>query len=356
MRPKTSGRDLPPRMLRRSKKLKNGKEWFSYYYNGRDDDGRRVEIPLGSDISEAKKRWAEFEMQSTPQNSKQLNVIFDRYIKEILPLKMPRTQKDNLDCFKFLRPVFGEMLLEDLVPQHFALYRDKRSAKVRANRELSLLSHVFNCAREWGYTCRDNPSRGVRKNKESPRDFYVDDAVWEAVYEFAVNELKDAMDLAYLTGQRPADILKISVRDIQEDILYVQQGKTNKKLRILLKNSDGSMSQLAQVLNRIRTQPRKVSSIFLVATPSGVPLNKNMLRTRFDSARILAAANAEKIGTEEMLDLAKRIKSFQFRDIRPKAASDMGDLAAASRLLGHTEQQITKKVYIRVGEVVRPTK
>lgn len=54
--------------------------------------------------------------------------------------------------------------------------------------------------------------------------------------------------------------------------------------------------------------------------------------------------------------LAERVRKFQFRDIRPKAASDIGDLAAASRLLGHTEQEITKKVYVRVGETVKPTR
>lgn len=39
MRPKTSGRDLPPRMLRRRKKLKSGEVWEAFYYNGRDENG-----------------------------------------------------------------------------------------------------------------------------------------------------------------------------------------------------------------------------------------------------------------------------------------------------------------------------
>lgn len=51
-----------------------------------------------------------------------------------------------------------------------------------------------------------------------------------------------------------------------------------------------------------------------------------------------------------------RVRQFQFRDIRPKAASEIGDVMAASKLLGHTEQEITKKVYIRVGETVKPTR
>ncbi|MDO7919561.1 integrase, partial [Pseudomonas aeruginosa] len=47
---------------------------------------------------------------------------------------------------------------------------------------------------------------------------------------------------------------------------------------------------------------------------------------------------------------------FQFRDIRPKAASEIADLGRASRLLGHTDKRITETVYRRVGEIVEPTK
>lgn len=356
MRPKTSGRDLPPRMLRRTKQLKSGKLWIGYYYNGLAEDGSRREIPLGTDLHEAKRKWAEFECEPPPKDSKLLDHIFDRYEKEIIPTKAPRTQRDNLDCLSRLRPVFKAVSIADITPQHIAMYRDRRTAKVRANREITLLSHVFNLAREWGYTARDNPARGVRKNPEKPRDFYVDDEVWGAVYSCASEELQDALDLAYLTGQRPADVLKMNERDIQDGCLFVLQDKYKKKLRILLQNADGTSTQLAEVLDRIRRRPRKIKSLNLVATPAGVPLNKFTLRTRFDAARLAAVAKAEKIGTEEMLLLAQRIKQFQFRDIRPKAASDMSDLSAASKLLGHTEQEITKKVYRRVGEQVRPTR
>lgn len=356
MRPKTTGRDLPPRMLRRTKKMKSGQVWIAYYYNGIGEDGARREFPLGTNLEEAKRRWAEFECAPVPKDSKLLRHIFDRYEREIIPAKAPRTQRDNLDCLSRLRPVFGEVAVDDVTPQHIALYRDRRTAKVRANREITLLSHIYNLAREWGYTTRDNPARGVRKNPESPRDFYVDDEVWRAVYECASEELQDALDLAYLTGQRPADVLKMNERDVQDGVLFVQQAKTKKKLRILLQHPDGTLTRLAEVLDRIRKRPRKVRSFSLIATPAGAALNKGTLRTRFDAARSTAAAKALESGTEEMFLLAERIKQFQFRDIRPKAASDIGDLSAASKLLGHTEQEITKKVYMRVGEEVRPTR
>lgn len=78
------------------------------------------------------------------------------------------------------------------------------------------------------------------------------------------------------------------------------------------------------------------------------------------TARLPCARRAAKIRMRakkaDKANLAERIEAFQFRDIRPKAASDITSLEDASKLLGHTHKQITQKVYRRVGEVVKPTK
>lgn len=347
-------------MLRRKKKLKSGLVWISYYYNGRDENGQRVEIPLGSDINTAKRKWAEFECKPVPIETGLLKFIFKKYEEEVIPKKAPRTQIDNGWCMNNLRPVFENTHIDSITPQHIALYRDKRSAKVRANREIALFSHIFNLAREWGYTKNENPCRGVRKNKEKPRDFYVDEHVWTAVYSTAPTELKDAMDLAYFTGQRPADVLKMSMTDINDGALEVRQNKTSKILRILLKEEDGKNTELGNLIDRIKSRPRKVKSLSLIATPEGTPLNKPTLRIRFDKARDDAARKILNEATDdtkaESEALAARIRQFQFRDIRPKAASDIADLASAAALLGHTEQELTRKVYVRKGATVKPTR
>ncbi|MFN3543758.1 MAG: tyrosine-type recombinase/integrase [Thiobacillus sp.] len=353
MRPKSNHRDLPPRMLRRVRMLKSGKVWESFYYNGRDAEGRRVEIPLGHDLNDAKRKWAELECREAPAETGLMRFVFDRYERDVIPTKAPKTQKDNLGCLVMLRKVFDTVGIDTITPQHVAQYRDKRGLKapVRANREIALLSHVWNIAREWGFTAKENPVKGVRKNKEKPRDFYADDAVWGAVYAAAPVELQDAMDLNYLTGQRPADVLKMRLADIKDGAIEVQQNKTKKKLRILL-DDEGTRTELGKVIDRIKGRERKVASLFLIATPAGTALNRWTLRTRFDDARADAAKAATEAGNDE---LAARIRAFQFRDIRPKAASEM-DLEHASKLLGHTEQEITEKVYRRVGETVKPTK
>jgi integrase len=54
--------------------------------------------------------------------------------------------------------------------------------------------------------------------------------------------------------------------------------------------------------------------------------------------------------------LAANIQQCQFMGIRAKAASEIIGVKNASRLLGHTEQQITETVYRRIGGAVKPTK
>jgi integrase len=339
-------------MLRRTKTLVCGKVWESFYYNGRDDEGKRKEIPLGNDINEAKRKWAEFESKPVSDDVSVMRVIFNRYEKDIIPTKAPRTQKDNSNELKQLRIVFDSAPINAITPQHIAQYRDKRTAKVRANRELALLSHVFNMAREWGYTAKENPCRGIRKNKETPRDFYADSEVWDAVYSCAKEELKDAMDIAYLTGQRPADVLKMRLADINGSAISVKQNKTGKFLRILLNDEYGARSQLGRTVDTIRGRNNKIISMSLIALPNGQPMNEYTLRTRFEDARTQASEKVK----ESNKELSERIRKFQFRDIRPKAASEIKDITDASKLLGHTDKQITESVYRRVGESVKPTK
>lgn len=339
-------------MIARRRALKSGKVWIGYYYNGRDPDGKRVEISLGTDLAAAKRKWAELECVEVPPDASLMKYAFDQYERDILPKKKPSTQRENKLCLSQLRTVFDKAPIDAIRPQDIARYRDARSAPVRANREIALLSHVFNMAREWGFTQRDNPCRGVRKNKEKPRDYYAEADVWDAVRDAGSDALRDAMDLAYLSGQRPADVLKMNNVDIRNDELHVLQNKTSHALRIRL-HVDGLPTELGACIDRLQARPVKAMSGELVCTEQGKPLTMKMLRGRFDAARKTAAEKAKKAGNA---DLALRIKAFQFRDIRPKAASEISSLDDASKLLGHTDNQITKRVYRRVGELVKPTK
>ncbi|ANI02933.1 integrase [Pseudomonas putida SJTE-1] len=349
MRPrKTENRDLPPGMYRRKRQKANGKVWEALYY--RDKSGK--DIFLGNDLVKAKLKWAELEAKSVPKELTTMKGIFDEYLLKIIPGKAARTQKDNIYELKQLRTVFDSAPIDAITPAMIAQYRDSRSAKTRANREIALLSHVFNTAREWGLTTRDNPCLGVRKNKEKPRDFYANETVWQAVYEEAPPELKDAMDLAYLTGQRPSDVLSMRKDDVEGIYLMVSQGKTGKRLRIVLE-VDGVKNSLGQLLERIMRRTSEHLSPFFILNEHGKRMSWPMLRNRWADARESARVKAE---VEKKPDLANRIAQFQFRDIRPKAASEINDLSDASVLLGHSKEGITERVYRRVGAIAKPSK
>lgn len=48
----------------------------------------------------------------------------------------------------------------------------------------------------------------LKKNKEKPRDVYVEDYIYELLYRYGAQELQDAMRMAMMLGQRPSDMLK----------------------------------------------------------------------------------------------------------------------------------------------------
>ena len=349
MRPrKTENRDLPPGMVRRKRPRKNGTVWIGYYY--RDANGK--EIALGGDLDKARLKWAELECKAKPADLKIMKGIFDRYERDIVPKKAPRTQKDNKAEFKHLRKGFDTAPIDAITPSMVAQYRDARTAKTRANREIALLSHVFNMAREWGFTDKENPCAGVRKNKEKIRDFYANDVVWAAVYTQAPQELKDAMDLAYLTGQRPADVIAMSQGDIEGDYLTVKQGKTGKRLRILMQ-VNGIKNSLGLLIEAIVARTKQHTSKRFILNTSGRQVSQEMLRNRWDDAREKARLKAISEGAQGD---AEKIAQFQFKDIRPKAASEITDISDASLLLGHSKQEITNRVYRRVGAIAKPSK
>lgn len=190
--------------------------------------------------------------------------------------------------------------------------------------------------------------------QRADRDEGERDEVWNAVYAQACIELHDAMDLAYLTAQRPSDVLIARAPGIDGDLLSTSQGKTSKKLRIRLINAGGK-TDLGILIDRRRQQrkDRHIVGRYLVTTPNGRRPTASMSRIRFDEARE-AAARAALENRDKTL--ATAVRQFQFRAIRPKAASEIDDLGRASKRLVHTDRRITETVHRRVGEVVDPTR
>ncbi|SCX92270.1 Phage integrase family protein [Nitrosospira sp. Nl5] len=319
----------------------------------------RHEIPLGSDYTSAVMKWAELTV-TEPTPAVTFQAVAERYTREIIPTKAPRTSKDNLVEIANLLKFFDEKcLLDDIEPLHVRQYLDWRGAKakVRANREKALLSHIWNFARERGLTALANPCKGVQGFKEDGRDVFINDDVFNAVRDSASAAVRDAMDLAYLTGQRPADTLKMRETDIRDGAILVKQGKTKKSVRIRLMDDAGVLNGLGLLIENItaRKKGSSVHNLALIISQGGFALSTSGLDNGFERARIKAADKADRSGQP---DLAARIRGFQFRDLRAKAGTEKADshgLVEARRQLGHSSVKMTEH-YVRLGQIVTPTK
>lgn len=96
------------------------------------------------------------------------------------------------------------------------------------------------------------------------------------------------MDLAYVTGQRPADVLVMRRDDIEDDFLLVQHNKTSQKLRIMMRNEDGPLNSLGRLVAMIDNRNSEHPSPYLLISKHGRRLNAPMLRRRWDEARTKA--------------------------------------------------------------------
>ena len=322
-RPRTKNKGLPPLMYVRRWKSRSGVR-EAYYFGSQA-------IPLGTDLTAALRKWAELKGTKRAVDGT-FDSVADRYVSDVLPSKPKATQADYNNSIGQLRKVFGLHPIEQVKTKHLAQYRDKRSAKVRANRELSVFSILWNHAREWGVTDLPNPVQGMKKNKETPRTRLVSQDEFKAVYDKADPLLQDALELAYLTAQRPADVLKMSFADIQGSELMVRQNKTGKTIRIAI---EGRLGELIERV-KARAKAAPVAHFALLQTDSGRPLTAGMLRGRFLTARTAAKV------------------SFQYRDLRPMGLTAQPDLEAARALAGHGTSAITNRVYRRAGEKAKP--
>ena len=151
--------------------------------------------------------WAQREGAREDDSTKLFSVVARRYVREVYPTTSIQTQLDKHKELASLLKVFAHKPIDAIAPMHIREYMDVRGqvAKVRANRKKALFSHLFSKARDWGYTATQNPCQGVKGFKETGRSRNITDAEFEQVKAQAHFTVVDAMDLALLTGQRPAD-------------------------------------------------------------------------------------------------------------------------------------------------------
>ncbi len=319
---------LPPRM--RARRQKSGRVFY-YYDTGATP---RKEIPLGPDYIAAVQKWATINGSPAPIQPT-VGYAITRYLSSQEHAALSTgTQADYGYALDKLLGHFSTAPLDLVTPIHLKKYHTLRCRDSdhwkgsihRANREVSILGMIFKYARSEGWTRNDPKESITLKKMPGRKNIYIYDEMLDAVYARAPIDLRDAIDLAYAIGQRPADVLKLIETDIRDGMLEYRQGKTGTPQRIAI------AGQLADLLKRIedRKATHKVHCLYLVVDERGNKMTKAKLRGRFEKARTAAGIAG---------------KDFQFRDLRRKSGSDLRDqhgLDAAQALLGHSGQAMTE--------------
>jgi integrase len=333
--------NLPPHMRKR---VQRSGRIFYYLDTG---DKPRKEIPLGDDYIVALRKYAELH-EIAKVASPTFGDVITKYEVEVLPTLAVSTQRTHASDMKHLRHDFGGAALDQIRPVTINDFLKKHKDKpTTANRCKRLFSTLWNHARGWGYTDAENPCIGIEGHSLKKREVYVTDEVFDVVRAHASEALRDALEFAYLTGQRPGDALKARVDDIKDGVLYVAQGKTGKRLGIAV------VGQLAELIARVQVRKAAHRTVHaqILMVRDGQPMTKQILRDHF--------AKAKEAAVEKHPELAKAIKEFWFYDLRAKAADDTSTERgeqAASDLLGHDSLKTTRKHYLRRGKIVVPTK
>ena len=163
-----------------------------------------------------------------------------------------------------------------------------------------------------------NPARGVTKNREAPRDRYVTDAEFRAVYKVQPKPIQTLMSICYLTGLRIGDVLALKYEDCSNDYLHARESKTGKRVRFrwtkqlreIVEGAQDGRSEFIVSLNGRRLQPAYATKTFRSYFPDGV-------------------------------------LPWVLKDLRAKSATDRESPEEASFALGHSGQSLTDRHYLR---------
>jgi len=233
-----------------------------------------------------------------------------------------------------LREIWAAVDMDDVDVPMLYRWRDARGeqGRVQANRERTCLFEAFKLAVKRG-RIRDNTVRFLEPFREKPRDRYVTDADFNAVYQHATPIVRAAMLLAAVTGLRQGDLLRIKRSDFGDDGLTIRTNKTGAGL--VIGWSDGLRRAVIEAAGT-----RDFIPMVLLATQTGKAYTGDGFRSLWQKAMVSA------------LEAQPALKRYTFNDLRAKAGSDGRDW----QLLGHMDRKTFERVYNRLPRKVSPAR
>ncbi|WP_459933968.1 tyrosine-type recombinase/integrase [Fundidesulfovibrio butyratiphilus] len=226
-------------------------------------------------------------------------------------------------------PVESMTYLDDVVPfirhmQGVSEHTRKPRSQTSVNRYCDYVDAIFNFGVEMGLTTV-NPMKGRKKAREQPRDVRIGIEDVKRIMEAAEPHVRWAMEVCFNLGTRPGRSELLSLRwdhvDFTKSMVRIYATKT-KTFR--------SVPVTAAFLDRLREMKAQSQSSYLIEY-RGKPVTS--IRKSFHTA----------------CDLAGIKVPVRMYDLRHLFATTMlsngADLAAVSKLMGHSTVKMTADVY-----------
>lgn len=292
---------------------------------------------LGRDLGVALTKYAS--LISNQWSGRTVGDVIDRYRIEVLPLKRSeQTRDDQGRQLDRLKVVFGHMLPDNLTTQHCFKYADGRRGKdgqrvpTAARHEVALLGHIFSKAKQWG-SATINPVTGMRFERSKKRR-QVTMLEVQALKELANPRMAAAIDLAVNIGQRRGDLLTLRHRDLDDEVLHVEQSKTG--ARVDLQRSAAMLAIVA----RLKSFKPDIPNEYLIRKRNGKPYTQDGFSAIWQRLQRKYAATG-----------ARR---FTFHDLRSVSADGAATAEEARDRLGHADVSTTKRYYLRGAVKAKP--
>jgi integrase/recombinase XerD len=275
---------------------------------------------------------------------RRIREALDRFAAEHLPgLRSAKSYRLSID--NVLKPILGDMLIEELTRQHLVdLIGTRRMDGVGAStvrRDLACLSSVLTLAVGWGWAAH-NVVRLLDRRLLGPtksRRRYLSHDEERLLLAAAAPRVRETIIFAIETGLRRGEQLSLRWDQVDFDRCELRLLVTKTGVPRIVPLSDRALTVL-------RSLPRNLASNFVFVNPT--------TGTRY----------VDPSGGLEAAARRARIDDLRWHDLRRtcgcRLIQDCGaDLYHVSRWLGHSSTQMTEKAYafLRVRDlhgVIRP--
>ncbi|MBN9413110.1 MAG: tyrosine-type recombinase/integrase [Candidatus Paracaedimonas acanthamoebae] len=255
--------------------------------------------------------------------------------------KRSKSVKDDMRMISsVILPKFGKQDIGAITSHELQkLHRDLRETPYHANRVRSLLSKMFNLAKEWGWRA-DNPVLNIEKYQEEKRDRWLNDEelqrLWAVLDKYNYHLTTYVFKLLLLTGARKGELLQATWDqfDLEKGIWTKPSHLTKQKKKEHLPLSENAID----VINELIHFRKEYSPYLFPSKIEGQPLQE--IKTFWK--KVIKEANLENV---------------RIHDLRHTHAShlvsDGLSLSIVGKLLGHTQAATTQRYAHIANEPLR---